>query len=376
MGARPGILYVQAPMNDKDYVLPLPETRDRRNLVFFVARLIAQAAHRLLVTAHVEFDPDLLRVRRLPDTVFFYVGLHRSLWETSGALVPMYEARLPLPFVGMGDNLIHGRFFQGLAKRVGLFLIRRPSSRGDMLESARRLRGDVLGYLARGLDVLLFPEGTRKNMAKRHTYGEFFPAAFEALLEYGRNREKICAANPGMTPREMYIVPLNVDYSQVREAHELVDRGVGHPTTLHVFDSLSMIRNIGDTYLSYGRPMRVADLLELDRKRLAAESRRQCMELVKILPINVACLAMLRLDATAPFSQPQLEDAVRDVVATLAPRADRFRGFSLGDAPSEILRRAGQRQLSFERLDPDCIPLYHLYADYVRHYLPTPPANA
>ena len=348
-------------MNDKDYVLPLPETRDRRNLVFFVARLIAQAAHRLLVTAHVEFDPELLRVRRLPDTVFFYVGLHRSLWETSGALVPMYEARLPLPFVGMGDNLIHGRFFQGLAKRVGLFLIRRPSSRGDMLESARRLRGDVLGYLARGLDVLLFPEGTRKNVAKRHTYGEFFPAAFEALLEYGRNREKICAANPGMT---------------LREAHELVDHGVGHPTTLHVFDSLSMIRNIGDTYLSYGRPMRVAELLELDRKRLAAESRRQCMELVKILPINVACLAMLRLDATAPFSRPQLEDAVRDVVATLAPRADRFRGFSLGDAPSEILRRAGQRQLSFERLDPDCIPLYHLYADYVRHYLPTPPANA
>jgi len=359
-------------MNDKDYVLPLPETKDRRNLVFLVAKTIALIADRLLATPRAEFDEELLRVRRQPDSVFFYVGLHRSLWETSGTIVHLHKAHLPLPFVGMGDNLIHGRFFQGLAKRVGLFLIRRPSSRGDMLESARRLRGDVLAYLARGLDVLLFPEGTRTNVAKRHTYGDFFPAAFDALLDYERNKERICSANPGLTPREMYIVPLNVDYSQVREAQELVDHGAGRPTTLHVFDSLSMIRHIGDTYLSFGKPMRVADLLDLDRKRLAAESRRQCLELVKILPINVACLAMLRLDATVPFSQAVLEEAVREVVKTLAPRADRFRGFSPTDEPGAILRRARQRQLGFERFDPELEPLYRLYADYVRHYLPAP----
>jgi 1-acyl-sn-glycerol-3-phosphate acyltransferase len=375
MHARPGILYVAA-MNDKDYVLPLPETPARKNLVFFVAKSIALAADRLLVTTHVELDDELLRIRREPGSVFFYVGLHRSLWETSGVLVPIHKARLPLPFVGMGDNLIHGRFFQGLSKRVGLFLIRRPSSRGDMLESARRLRDDVLAYLARGLDVLLFPEGTRTNVAKRHTYGDFFPAAFEALLEYERNKERICAANSGMTPREMYIVPLNVDYSQVREGEELVDHGTRRPRTLHVFDSLSMVRHIGDTFLSYGKPIRVADLLQLDRKRLAAESRRQCMELVKILPINVASLAMLRLDASAPFSQVQLEDSIREVVASLAPRADRFRGFSLSDAPGEIVRRARQRQIGFERLDPESIALCRLYADYVRHYLPVPFSGA
>jgi 1-acyl-sn-glycerol-3-phosphate acyltransferase len=363
-------------MNDKDYILPLPETRNRRNLVFPVARIIAQAAHRLLVTAHVELDAEVLRIRRQPNAVFFYVGLHKSLWETSGLLVPLYEATLPLPFVGMGDNLIHGRFFQSMAKRVGLFLIRRPSSRADMLESARRLRSDVLGYLGRGLDVLIFPEGTRKNVATRGTYGDFFPAAFEPLLEYERKKEKICAANPGMTPRDIYIVPLNVDYSQVREALELVDHASGRPQTLHVFDSLSMIRHIGHTYLSYGRPVRVADLLELDRKRLAAECRRQCLELVKILPINVACLAMLRLDATEPFAVARLEGAVRDVIAALAPRADRFRGFSLSDAPGEILRRARQRQVGFDHFDPERVPLYRLYADYVRHYLPAAPPSA
>ncbi len=33
-----------------------------------------------------------------------------------------------------------------------------------------------------------------------------------------------------------------------------------------------MIRNIGDTYLSYGKPVRVADHLDVDRKGLAASS--------------------------------------------------------------------------------------------------------
>jgi hypothetical protein len=137
-----------------------------------------------------------------------------------------------------------------------------------------------------------------------------------------------------------------------------------------------MIRNIGDTYLTYGRPMPVAERLHLDRKQLAAECRERCMQLVKILPVNVVCHAMLRLDPSTPFSPARLEGAVREVIAALQPYAERFRGFTAEDAPSAIVRQARRSQLTFERLDPERLPLLRLYAAYIRHYLPGTAASA
>ncbi len=356
-------------MDDSEYVLAPPECSDRRNLAFWTAKLIALVAHRRLARPHLEMDEEILTLRRGEQAVFLYVGLHKSLWETSGALVPIYEAGLPVPYVGIGDNLVHGRFFQSLSKRVGTFLIMRPGSRKETLESARRLRADVLGFLVRRLDVMVFPEGTRKNVPTRGAYGDFFPAPFEPVLEYERNKDRICAANPGVKRLDVYLVPFNVDYSRVREAHEMVDRQAGTPQTLHVFDSLSMIRNIGDTYLSYGKPLRVADRVHLHRKELAAECRQRCLDLVKILPVNVACAAMLRLEPGAPVPPGQIEEAVRRVLEDLEPYQSRFRGFALEDAPAEIIRRARTSSLDLTRFIPEDLPLYRLYAGYVRHYL-------
>jgi hypothetical protein len=360
-------------------VLDPPDFSNRRNLAYFTAKHIALLSHSLLAHAHVEMDEGIVRTRRQPGAVFFYAGLHKSLWETSGALVPLYHAGLPVPYVGMGDNLVNGRFFQNLAKRVGTFLIRRPTSRRETLESARRLRSDILGLVARGVDLAVFPEGTRKSVAKRGTYGDFFPTAFAPLLEYEQNRDRLLAANPGLVARDLYIVPFNVDYTRVREAHEVLGESAARPQTLHVFDSFSMIRHIGDTYLSYGRPLRVAERLDLDRKGLAAECRRLCLDLVKILPVNVACLAALRLDPAA-FSRAALEQSVGQSVEALRSYAGRFRGFSADDPPAEILRRAERHSFSFERLAPEDRPLHQLYAGYVRHYLapgddPLPPQS-
>ena len=360
-------------MNGTDDVLDPPDCSDRRNLAFFVAKTLAVLGYRFLTSVHLEMDPEILPLRRREGTVFFYVGLHKSLWETSGILVPLYRARMPLPYVGMGDNLIHGRLFQELSKKVGTFLIRRPANRQEVLESARHLRKTVLGFLVRGLDILVFPEGTRKSVPTRAGYGDFFPAPFEPLLEYERNKERLCAANPGCQPKDAYIVPFNVDYSCVREAHEMVAVGSGKPQTLNVFDSLSMLRHIGGTYVTYGAPVRVAGLLDLDRKKLAVECRRMCMDLVKILPINVASLAMLRLPEGAPFTSAALEREVAGVVAALKPHADRFRGFTPGEAPAEIIRLARHGRPRFEGPDPEELPLYRLYAAYIRHYLPPDP---
>ncbi|HUK12435.1 MAG TPA: 1-acyl-sn-glycerol-3-phosphate acyltransferase [Thermoanaerobaculaceae bacterium] len=360
-------------MGQPAFVIAAPDCSDRRNVYFVIAKTICLLGHRFLVRPHVELDGALPELRRRGDSVFLYCGLHKSLWETSGVMPPLYFAGLPLPYVGMGDNLIKGRVFQAMSKRLGTFLVQRPNTRREMLESARRLRDDVLSFLAHGLDVMVFPEGTRKNIPARARYGDFFPAAFDAVLEYERNRDAIRAANPELKPYETFVVPFNVDYTRVREAEEMTGEGSRAPRTLHVLDSLSMIRSIGDTYLSYGKPIRVRDHLELDRKGLAALCRQRCLDLVKILPVNVASRAMLQFDGGNTVSTPALHDAIRRVVDALRPYADRFRGFRAGDAQAEIVRRARQVQVDFRRLLPDKMRLYRLYASYIGHYLEASP---
>jgi 1-acyl-sn-glycerol-3-phosphate acyltransferase len=363
-------------MDERIVPVAAPDYSDRRNVYFLIAKTISLLGHRFLVRPHVEMDGNILTLRQRAGTVFLYCGLHKSLWETTGVLPPLYLAGLPLPYVGMGDNLVRGRLFQAISKKIGTFLVRRPSNRRETLESARKLREDVVSFLAYGLDVMIFPEGTRKNIPLHARYGEFFPAAFDAALDYERNREAIVAGTPALSPRDLYIVPFNVDYTRVREVSEMIGQRGGRPQTLRVFDSFSMIRNIGDTYLSYGKPIRVADHIDMNRKQLAAFCRERCLDLVKILPVNVASRAMLELEPGAAVSPNALAEAIRRVLDRLRPYADRFRGFSLSDGEGEIISRAQQVQLDFRRFVPETVALYRLYASYIGHYLQRAPALA
>ena len=358
------------------YPVAAPDYSDRRNAYFWTAKTIVMLGHRFLVRPHVEMDNGLVPLKRSGGAVFLYCGLHKSLWETTGTLAPLRLAHVPLPYIGMGDNLVRGRLFRYLSKKVGTFFVRRPVNRREMPESARKLRDDVMSFVAHGLDVMVFPEGTRKNIPTHGRYGDFFPAAFDAVLEYERNKPAILADNPGLSAREVFVVPFNVDYSRVREAEEMVWELGAKPRTLHVLDSLSMIRNIGDTYMSYGTPIRVADHLGLDRKGLAALARQRCLDLVKILPVNVASRAILELEPAAAVSSTALHEAVQRVVEALRPHADRFRGFRLGDAQATIVRCAAQVHVDFRRLVPENIALYRLYASYISHYLDGLPAAA
>jgi 1-acyl-sn-glycerol-3-phosphate acyltransferase len=362
--------------SERPYLVAPPDYSDRRNPVFWTAKTLALLGHRFLTHPHVEMHDEINALKHRSGPVFLYCGLHKSLWETSGVLAPLHIEGVPLPWVGMGDNLVHGALFRYLSKKIGTFFIRRPSNRREMLESARKLRDDVLSFLAHGLDVLVFPEGTRKNIPAQGRYGDFFPAAFDAALEYEHSKGAILASNPALVEREIFVVPFNVDYSRVREAEEMVGQEGGKPRTLHVLDSFSMIRHIGDTYISYGRPIRVADHLNLDRKGLAALARQRCLELVKILPVNVASCAILELEPAPAVSPTALHEAVRRVVEALRPHADRFRGFVPGDALESIVRRAAQVHVDFRRLAPENIALYKLYASYIAHYMETAPATA
>jgi 1-acyl-sn-glycerol-3-phosphate acyltransferase len=357
-------------VSESAYIVAAPDCSSRRNVAYWIARAIVLSAHRLLVRPHIDMHEDVVAMKRRGGAAYVYCGLHKSLWETTGVLPPLHHAGLPIPYLAMGDNLIKGRLFQALSKQIGAFLVRRPSNRSEVAASARRLRDDVLSFIAFGHDVMMFPEGTRTSIPRHGRYGVFFPAAFEAALEYQRNSDAIVATNPDVIARETFIVPFNVDYSRLREANELIGGKVDNPRTLRVFDSLSMITNIGDTYLSYGQPIRVADHLDLDRKRLAALCRQRCLDLVKILPVNVASCAILGLEADASASPSTLAGAVRRVVDSLRPYAERFRGFSPDDDGAEIVRRARRAHLDFRSVLSTTKPLYELYASFIGHYRP------
>ena len=349
--------------------LPSDTINDRRNWVFSVAKFFGVWGYKYLAKPHVECYDDLAALKK-EGAVFLYTGLHKSLWETSGLLAALHLEKLEIPHVGMGDNLVRGRFFQSLARKAGIFLIKRATTRKEIVESAKALKDYIIHYMAHGVDVLFFPEGTRKSILTEGTYGKFFPTAFEAVLEYEKNKEHIQALHQGLPAYNAYIIPTNVDYSRVREDRELLEE-YRKARTLHVLDSLKMIKKIRDTYITFGKPIKVANHLGKNRKELAIYSREKCLELVKILPINVVSQAILDSLRGDRVRLDNIEENITRIIQGLSRLKERFRGFSPDDHPDALLKKVSQYESTFKPryIDSQYKPLYQLYANYIRHYL-------
>ncbi len=337
-------------------------------LVYLWAKFVSNTGYRLFSRPHLENPYDLRKLKN-ENTVFLYTGLHKSLWETAGVMSSIYFQKLPPPFVGMGDNLVKGKLFQKLAGKTGAFLVKRPQTRKDVLESSKKLKQYLIYYLAHGIDVSIYPEGTRRNIPDKRMYGNFFPTAFEAVLEYEKNKESILAEHKKLKPQDIYVVPFNVDYSKIREDYEMIGELEGKPHTLHILDSLKMVRHIGDLYISFGQPIKIVDHLGKTRKELAVFTREKCLELVKILPINVVSWAVLDAHEAGQLERDKILDRIRENIGKLAGFKDRFRGFELGDNPKEILDKVARYEKNFKDITAAHLPFYRLYADYINHYI-------
>jgi len=342
----------------------------RTKFVFGTAKFLGTLGYKLLAKPRVEIHEHVEQLKK-EQSVFLYAGLHKSLWETSGVLVALLLniKKIQIPYVGMGDNLVRGRFFQSLAKRIGIFLIKRAKSRKEILESAKQLKEYILYFISRGLDVMVYPEGTRKSIPTQGTYGKFFPTVFEPLLEYEKNKEIIRGDNKNQLLYNTYIIPTNVDYSKIREDKELLEE-YKKPRTLHVKDSLKMIRKIRQVYISVGEPIKVADHLDKNRKQLAAYTREKCMDLVKILPINVVARAILDSVDGDRVRRDKIEENIAANIQKLSSLSERFRDFSLDEHPGDILEKVAKYETAFQTkyLDIENLPLYRMYANYIGHY--------
>ncbi len=333
---------------------------DRDNLIFKLLRFISTSGYKKLSTNHIECDENILKLKS-QDAVFLYAGLHKSLWETTGTLVALDSLNIPLPVIGMGDNLVKGKFFQNLSMKAGVFLIKRPLSRATLIESAKSLKKDLSGFFSRGIDVMVFPEGTRTSLIKKGRYGDFFTTIFEAAKEYSDN----------FSDKKLYIVPFNIDYSKIREDKEMVSNVSSQPRTLKVFDTLKMLSRLGDIYLSFGTPVSMDIFVGKDRKYIAREIRQRCIDLVKILPANIVALALKQLideDKTTNIENA-VKIKVEEVRDKLGEFSDKFRGFSMKDSGEVIFDKAVKNNALFKQIKPELLSIYNLYASYIYHYI-------
>lgn len=332
----------------------------RRNpLIYGTAVLLLRLGLRFLSRTHEEISPRLLPLQR-QGYRFIYFGLHKSLWETSGVQTVLHRNRFRVPYAAMGDNLVRGRFFQAIAKRLGIFLVKRAQGRKGLLESAALLKGEIKAHLQAAIDVIIFPEGTRKNIPQFGRYGTFFTTVFEAALELNQEGEKVA------------LVPLNVDYSHVREDHEMLRPTEKHPRTLHILDSLKMLSHLEDIFVSLGEPILLNDR-DWNRKDLAAHCHQACLDLIKILPINVVAWAIHSLQQKTVIDAGSLDREIEANITVLAPYRDRFRGFDLQSRGAELFEEvAGKRKefRSWAEKRPELLPLFKLYRDYIGHLIP------
>ncbi len=341
----------------------------RNNWAFYLAKFLGVKGFKLFARPHVEFQTDLVQLRKEQST-FLYASLHKSLWETTGILVPLYRKTLPVPYTGMGDNLVKGRVFQRLARRLGIFLIKRARNRREMLESAKMLKDHIINYIAHGHDVMVYPEGTRKSILTEGQYGKFFPTVFEALLQYEKQKDQIME-KLGLPAYDSYIIPVNVDYSRVREDWEMLGERKGNPRTLNILDSLKMMKNIRDTYITFGEPINVAHHLDMTRKELAAFTRQKCLNLVKILPINIVAASILESVEGGRINRDKIETNIGRIIEKLHAFQDRFRGLTADSQPGEVWRKVAKYVVYFREkyIDEKYLAFYRLYARYISHYL-------
>jgi 1-acyl-sn-glycerol-3-phosphate acyltransferase len=324
-----------------------------------MAVVLLRLGLRFLSRTHEEIPPQLHALQQ-QGYRFLYIGLHKSLWETSGVQTVLHRNHLAVPYAAMGDNLVRGRFFQAIAKRLGIFLVKRAKGRQGLLESAAALKGELKAHVKADIDVIIFPEGTRKNIPQFGRYGTFFTTVFEAALELSQEGEKVV------------LVPLNVDYSHVREDHEMLRPTEKHPRTLHILDSLNMLSHLDDIFVSFGEPIKLT-VRQWNRKDLAAHCLDACLNLIKILPINVIAWAIYSLHQKVKLDADSLYREIEANIVALAPYQNRFRGFDLQSQGQALFEQVAKKRREFKfwaEKTPDQLCLFKLYRDYIGHLIP------
>jgi hypothetical protein len=318
---------------------------------------------------------NLIRMQReQKNCVIFYDGLHRSLADV---VLGPYAINI------LGRDMFRGNFSGGYipTTMMGNNLVRKDKGpkerrlaealeRANIVASVERLKNkrqqadrvafDEYIRLVNMISTLIFSGGTRSRNGK---FPDFFPASYQGAIDATKDLR-----NP-YNPRDdvpVYLVHFNIDYSKTLEVKEFVSES-HNPAVPHTFsfknDFKKFMKNPGHVYISLSEPIRINPYD--DRKVLAKQSLDACLDLVKILPINIMSKAMVRMNPEPGdyIDINELYAYMDTVVSDLAHHQHKFRRVT-ADNPKKIVSR------SRVPVDSRLMDMYNVYSNYISHYLP------
>ncbi len=224
---------------------------------------------------------------------------------------------------------------------------------------------NVREILKKGNSLLLFPDGSRSRTGH---YKEFKSAGFQGVIDAIGNDV------------DVYVVPMAIDYTRIVELEKTSHTQSSFLTSKSAYtfefkDIKNFMITYHDIYLSFGTPIHV-NLLNYKednfRKTFAKSALNECMNLVKILPVNIVSEAMVRTLSKYEnltyksdyFSVPMsdLYNNLHSVLSELSIHKDKFRKVDTSDLDKIIIE-------SRLDLDPRNIDSYKLYSNQIAHYL-------
>jgi 1-acyl-sn-glycerol-3-phosphate acyltransferase len=398
---------------EKPHILRL----NRNPIYFSIGKMLAWSFVKSRSYKHYEIPEETIQLMRdqkkHKNFAIYYVATHKSLWETLAIPYAISWHGGDIPFVMMGNNLLEPgdswkeRLLFGLVTHSGVVPMERRRS------AVQIMIDDITKIVSANRNLLIFSEGTR---SRDGLIQPFKPAGFEGMAR---------AVSGGA---DVYIVPVNVDYSNMIELptfageNELTKlkvlmlsepfqyltaankisslRDIYHYTNFiseaayakveemvtsgktdyktqwkellsagkfNVNDSRNWKIFIDDVYLSFGKPVHVCPNDSHDyRGELARDSLELCKDLVKIQKVNVLSESIVRMNPTFGLNiySPELYPYIEEVLADLKPHENKFRNLNLHDKPADIIIGAKME------IDSRHIEEYKIISNQINHYLP------
>jgi 1-acyl-sn-glycerol-3-phosphate acyltransferase len=327
---------------------------ERSNFWFPTVMSFVDIAMNLYSDINIEMPKateELIQRKPKKDISIFYYSLHISMLETLAIPYAIYRRKGEVPYIIAADTLFEGSNAD-IMKNVGVILL---DTKQKVRETERMTK--LISEISEQYSILVFPEGTRSRtgLPKRFPNAPFEPAVHAAKY------------------RDTYLINVNPSYSNVNEIpayiEELGDEFKRKNNPLfkkekkkYGFsrnDIIGWLNHQGKTYISFSEPIKVNT--NQNRKELSTLCYMECLNNVKIQPINVYGLTMQRLNQRKlPHTPENIESVMNEALQELKPHADKFRGFNKDDDAKDVLHVVVHNNDSRED---------EIYANYIHHLL-------
>ncbi|MCC7574048.1 1-acyl-sn-glycerol-3-phosphate acyltransferase [Candidatus Woesearchaeota archaeon] len=287
------------------------------------------------------------RQNQKKDCALFFAGPHRSMWETVGIPYTITKYDGDTPFALMGNNLIKKEtgikeaILKYVIERSGIIWVEREKNPKAAIQKIIQTTETIL---SKNRNIMLFPEGTR---SRDGLVKDFKPSILQGAINASKNTD-------------VYIIPINVDYSKLLEINEFAKNSGTYTFTVKDLNQWKTT-HLGEIYISFDKPILISP--DTNRKIIAYETRKKCLDLVKIQPINIVSTAITRLNQQQePLKKTNIEQTIEIIMKELEPHQEKYRGFKEYTEPNKIIK------LTKQEIKPELITQHQIYANYIAHY--------